>query len=194
MTDIIYTEEEIRNEMWKNIKDYEGVYQISSLGRVKGLDRFYIDRWGNRTQVVGQFLRLTEDKDGYLKVGLRKQGFKQKNFFVHRLVCVHFHSNEKNKPTVNHKDGDKKNNKADNLEFADYKEQMQHAYYMGLQKPKYNEASGNNFLKNEDIKYIREMYKTSNVTQRFLAEKFGCSQGHISDIVLNKKRPEAFMQ
>lgn len=185
MSNAIYTD-----EIWVDIVGFVGMYQISSEGKVKSLTRSLINSRGQYRVINERILKLKTDKDGYLRVGLRKAGQKQKYFFIHRLVCTHFKQNPSDKPTVNHLDGDKKNNKINNLEFATYEEQMEHAYKIGLQKPKYNEESGNNFLKNSEILSMREMYK-SGLTQYKIAEIFKCSQGHVSVVVNNKKRPLA---
>lgn len=90
-------------ENWKDIDGYEGLYQVSDLGRVKSL-------------VMNIFMKFKTDKDGYKSVGLTKNR-KQNYFRVHRLVAAAFIRNDKNKPEVNHIDLDKSNNKLSNLEW-----------------------------------------------------------------------------
>ena len=85
-------------ELWKDIKDYEGVYQVSNLGRVRSL------KFGKE-----RILRTFKDGCGYLMVHLCKDG-KPKMFLVHRLVASSFLENPENLPCVNHKDEDKTNN------------------------------------------------------------------------------------
>ena len=94
------------NEIWKDIKGYEGLYQVSNLGRVK---RFY--------QNNNLIKKPSDDKDGYLIIGLWKEG-KRKTFKVHRLVAEAFIKNTNNYPCINHKDEDPKNNLVDNLEWC----------------------------------------------------------------------------
>lgn len=104
-------------EFWEDIPQYEGLYQISNLGRVKSLPRTSKKRIINK-EIIKVFTKLP---NGYLKVGLSKNG-KTKYYFVHRLVAQVFIPNTNNKPCVNHRDCNKMNNNVDNLEWCTYKE------------------------------------------------------------------------
>ena len=104
-------------EIWKDKKDYEGLYQVSNLGRAKSLDR-YIKGKGHSLQFKkGRILKPMKDNNGYLKVKLCKDG-KEKAFTVHRLVAEAFLPNPHNYPCVNHKDENKQNNNVSNLEWC----------------------------------------------------------------------------
>ena len=96
-------------EEYKDIEGYENLYQISSLGNVKSLNKR-----------KGRILKPAKNNKGYLRVGLCKQG-KRKMYLVHRLVTSAFIENPNNLPQVNHKDEDKTNNAVENLEFCDAK-------------------------------------------------------------------------
>lgn len=100
-------------EEWKDIQNYEGMYQVSNLGNIKSVDR--ID--SKNGQRKGKMLKPYTAHNGYLKVTLCKES-KTKHFAVHRLVAETFISNPNNYPYVNHKDEIKINNKADNLEWC----------------------------------------------------------------------------
>ena len=97
-------------EEWKDIVDYEGLYQVSNLGRVKSL---------NYKQTHKQLLLkpTIKKKTGYCQISLSKNG-KKKLYLVHRLVAKAYLINQDNLPQVNHKDEDKTNNKVDNLEWC----------------------------------------------------------------------------
>ena len=98
-------------EIWKDIEGYEGLYQVSNMGRVKSLGK-----GGTHKQV--HYLKQAKERCGYLFVALCKKG-KVKQFKVHRLVAKAFIPNPNNLSQVNHKDEDKTNNRVDNLEWCD---------------------------------------------------------------------------
>lgn len=104
-------------EIWKDIKDYEGLYQVSNLGRVKSLERL-----DNINHLVKEkILNPKEHTDGHLFVGLFKNG-KGINCKVHILVAKHFIPNVENKPLVHHIDKNKLNNNVDNLMWCTQKQ------------------------------------------------------------------------
>ena len=102
-------------EIWKDIKGYEGLYQVSNMGRIKSL--------GNNKTRKEKILSLKPSNNGYIKVYLCKNG-KQKPFSVHRLVAQAFLPNPDNLPEVNHIDENKENNHVKNLEWCDRKYNM----------------------------------------------------------------------
>ena len=97
---IIFLEVCILIEEWREIEGYEGLYQVSNLGRVKSLSRIAIDRRGIPHYVNERILKQTFDKDGYCLVGLHKDG-KIKSGKVHRLVASAFVDNPHNLPKIN---------------------------------------------------------------------------------------------
>lgn len=103
-------------EEWKDIEGYEGLYQISNLGRVKSLERI-VERIGKGKILVNERIRNVTNCRGYLQVKLFKNK-KYRMFFVHRLVAQAFIPNPNNYPEVNHKDENKENNRVDNLEWC----------------------------------------------------------------------------
>lgn len=105
-------------EIWKNIQGYEGLYQVSNLGRVKSLEK-QRDNGKGIYFTKEKILKLNNDKN-YLGVCLFKNN-KRKPFKVHRLVAEAFIPNPDNLPQVNHKDENKQNNRADNLEWCTQK-------------------------------------------------------------------------
>lgn len=128
-------------EIWKSIKDYEGLYQISNYGRVKSLEKYVKRRKCGIKYFPEIIMKPVSDKDGYLSVTFNVDG-KAKTFKVHRLVAQAFIPNPNDKPQVNHKDGNKKNNNVDNLEWVTGKENIQHAYKTNLM----NQSGENNAM------------------------------------------------
>jgi hypothetical protein len=105
-------------ETWADVKGYEGLYQISNLGAVKSLSRVVNQgKYGNTRVIPETLLRPTDNGNGYLIVGLRKDSGR-KNFYIHRLVAEHFIEKVDGAMYVNHKDYDTQNNTADNLEWC----------------------------------------------------------------------------
>lgn len=108
------------NEEWRDIAGYEGMYEVSSHGRVRSLDRFAKSN-RNATQFVkGRELTLVTMPNGYKATNLNQNG-KGVPKYVHRLVAQAFIPNPSNLPQVNHKDENKSNNCVDNLEWCDNK-------------------------------------------------------------------------
>ena len=106
-------------EIWKTIKEMK-TYEVSNYGNVR-----------RKLQNNYKNLKPFADKDGYLKVCLCENQ-KRLYRFVHRLVAQTFIPNLENKPTVNHIDGNKKNNNLENLEWATYQENNIHALKTNL--------------------------------------------------------------
>ena len=113
-------------EIWKDIdwiEGFEGLYQVSNLGRVKSLDRIITFKDGRIRKFKGKILKQNHDKDGYLMVSLVKNG-NYKYVKVHRLVGQAFIKNIYNKPYIDHIDTDKTNNVFYNLRWVTQKENV----------------------------------------------------------------------
>lgn len=106
-------------EIWKDIENYSGYYQISSYGRVRNVK-------------IGNILTGDINNIGYKRVCLYAPV--KKRFFVHRLVAYHFCEGYQDNLVVNHKDGNKQNNKADNLEWVTRSQNDLHAYKLNLRQ------------------------------------------------------------
>lgn len=107
----------MNNEIWKDIKGYEGFYQVSNMGRVRSLDRIVVTKNSKTLNYKSELKKPSKDKDGYLIVVLYKDK-ERKTCRVHRLVAEHFIPNPNNYPQVNHKDETRDNNNVDNLEWC----------------------------------------------------------------------------
>ena len=114
-----------REEIWKDIKGYEGLYQVSNFGEVcssykyKGIQKHLLHKGVNRC--------------GYYIVSLRKDK-KDKTYLVHRLVAKAFLPNDTNQPVVNHIDGNKLNNNINNLEWCSHSHNTKESFRLGLSK------------------------------------------------------------
>lgn len=174
-------------EEWRPIKGYEGFYEVSSHGRVRSLDRV-VDRcnWCPQNR-QGKILKGTENRDGYIKVRLYKNST-GKVFSVHRLVAQAFLPNLKKLSTINHQDGNKQNNRVDNLEWASYKENNNHAIRTGLKKTKTGAQSQRAKLTQTQVNEIRKEYvpRKRGKNTCTLAKKYGVSQKTIWNIIHNK--------
>lgn len=110
--------ENLQNEEWRNIEGYEGMYQVSNMGRVKSLERYVVkDNKGNLALKQSRLIIPHKQNSGYLYVSLNKKNTR-KNYLVHRLVALAFIDNPNNYLEVNHKDENKLNNISDNLEWC----------------------------------------------------------------------------
>lgn len=173
--------------MWKDVPDYEGYYQISDDGCIISTDRKVASKSGS-VRVAPSTVRVQiQTPNGYRQVILHKEG-KRTRFLVHRLVLMVFCG----EPTgercyANHKNGDKADNRIENLEWVTLGENMIHArdnlnwrHYSGEKNPAAK-------LSNRDIEEIRKLGK-KGVFHRVIAEMFSVSQPHISRIIRGEQR------
>lgn len=122
-------------EIWKDIDGYEKEYQISNCGRIKS--KYKIDRFGRvyEERMIKPHKQHRGDNQ-YINVTLSKDGIK-KRYYVHRLVMKNFNEDYEESLQVNHKDGNKENNKINNLEMVTKSENIKHSYRtLGRKKPK----------------------------------------------------------
>jgi hypothetical protein len=170
----------MEKEVWKDIAGYEGKYKISSLGRVRSLSRYRKSR-GDLLALIKEKVLKPVDYFGYQKVTLRHNNESQ-NYRIHRLVATAFIPNVKNKPFINHKDGNKKNNSVDNLEWVTNQENISHAVKNGRHNLK-GSRHPKSKLEEEEVLKIRELYERKVFTRTELGEMFGVTEGTISYIV-----------
>lgn len=150
-------------EIWKNIEE-DPRYQVSNLGRVKGLK--------------GQFMTPTPDKKGYHRVTFWSIGTKK----LHRLVAGAFISNPDNLPQVNHKNGIKTDNCVSNLEWCTNYHNAHHAMDNGLHVVKRGSDHGMSQISEEDVRLIRFLRK-KGLPRKQLMKEFGVSIHVIKDVI-----------
>ena len=116
----------MEQEQWKPIQEFNGEYEVSNLGRVRSMKRYY--------GVVGRIMPQTIQRKGYYAVTfwMNNKAYCRK---VHRLVIEAFTPNPDSLPCINHIDGNKLNNHVSNLEWCTYQANMQHAVRTGLTHP-----------------------------------------------------------
>lgn len=119
-------------EEWRDVVGYEGLCQVSDLGRVKGVAR-KVNRNGHMVSVPERFLNQSDNTNGYLRVNL-SNGNHVKQAFVHRLVAEAFVDNPKGYKYIDHLDSDRHNNKPDNLVWCTQSENIAAAYSRGRRK------------------------------------------------------------
>lgn len=104
-------------EEWRAVVGYEGLYEVSSFGRVKSLPKVWLKYDGTPLRQKERILKERPTRNGYLRVCLRKNG-KSTDAYIHRLVCEAFLPNPHSFSDVNHKDENKLNNHIENLEWC----------------------------------------------------------------------------
>lgn len=141
-------------EEWRDVAGYEGLYQVSNEGRVRGLTRKASD--GHK---INGIVLKPKMQERYMRVALYDGSGKsgRKIVMVHRLVAAAFVANPENKPQVNHIDGNRLNNHADNLEWCTQSENNKHAWKIGLQP--------HDAMTNATRKKVAQIDNTGNVVK-----------------------------
>jgi AraC-like DNA-binding protein len=165
-------------EVWKDVVGGEGKYQVSSFGQVRSLDRMRTTRGGALAPLKGRLMKQKISKTQYFVIHLR--GLEIEHPSVHRLVAIAFIDNTDNKPTVNHKDGNKQNNNVANLEWSTQSEQMQHAFENNLAK-----RHGGSRYSTKFKQEMKDHYTSSGCSIFALSKLFNVSERTASRIAHN---------
>lgn len=160
-------------EEWRPVVGWEGLYDVSSDGNVRSLDRQVLRRDGSAYLHKGRVLRPTLTNRGYPSVGLQAKGI-SKFVTVHRVVAVAFVPNPRGLEEINHIDGDKQNSRAGNLEWCSRQENCRHATQMRLNPvPK---------LTDEQVREVLARAKTER-NWTAIARAVGTSRDTVSGIL-----------
>jgi len=163
-------------EIWINIKSYEGLYLISSTGKVKSIKK------GNHKDKKNLYLAHDIGYCDHRRVTLVKATIK-KRFLVHRLVYSHFIAPLKKGLVINHLDGDPSNNVVSNLEQVTISENGKHAVKIGLLKVKRGEEVGSSKLTEEDVVNIFKIRSTTKLSYAEIGKSYNVSYSTIGDII-----------
>ena len=155
-------------EVWKPLHGYEGLYEISSYGVVKSVRRFNPNSGKNGMWYPERIMKTRLDGDGYVVLGLTKNG-KMKMCKMHRLVLETF--DKESDLQVNHKDGNKQNNRLDNLEWVTCSENIKHAFRTGL-KSENGSKNPKSKLTEKEVMQICDFFKYTTFTNKQIAEMF----------------------
>lgn len=175
------------NEVWKSVKGYEGIYEVSNTGLVKSLSRpRYCGRAGYKPRITKEQLKVANiDRLGYPRISLSKDG-KTKKGYLHRLVAEAFLKPTDEKNEVNHKDGNKANNNVDNLEWCSRRENMLHSFRTGLKTAKKGQENVTAKLKTTQVSEIKKHAREGTMSQREMAETYKVTIATINYIVNGK--------
>ena len=167
----IFSYKNIMEEVWKDIKDFEGLYQVSNLGNVKRLQ----GKGCSQERIISKSI----NKFGYIYIGLHNKGIYRK-IKAHRLVGIAFIDNPNNKKTINHINGIKTDNRVENLEWCTFLENKQHAVNIGLTNTKGTKHYLSK-LSEKQVLEIREIGLSKSIA--YLSRKYGVSETNVSKII-----------
>lgn len=169
-------------EIWKDIKGYEGLYQVSNLGNVKALLKH---RYNSNALLKEHLLKPSKSKRNYLQVTLTKNNA-NKHLFVHRLVAKAFIPNPNNYPCVNHKDENNQNNNVNNLEWCTYAYNNSYGTRLNkLSKSQINHPKKSKQVNQYDLNgnFIKTWASISQINR-----ELGFNSSHISQCCSHKRK------
>lgn len=178
--------EQIENEVWKPVVDYESLYEISNHGRVKSLHRYVRGKFVDTLRIEKGRIRIPKlNKFGYYTIALNRKGT-HKWVMVHRLVLEAFSINPENKPHVNHINSIRTDNRLENLEWCTPKENMAHCKKIGRTSVWYkrgDEKHPNGKLDEYKVRDIRRMYYEEKMGQIDIAKQLNVNKNAVSAVI-----------
>ena len=166
-------------EIWKDIKEYEGLYQISNLGNIKSVNKK--DSLGRK--VNGKMMKPIKRKDGYLDITLHKNG-EAKHFLIHKIVAKTFIKNKNNYKEINHIDENKRNNNIDNLEWCDRSYNINYGKANKSRRKKLLNKRGKKIAQLDNNKQIIKIFPSLMQTVRELK----LNKSHLSQCCNGKRK------
>jgi hypothetical protein len=173
----------MNTEIWKPVIGFEGRYEVSSLGRIKALAREIQYSDGRRGRLAEKMIRGSRMNAGYISVTFDSKTRR----FVHQVVAEAFLGVSEYRQTVNHKDGNKLNNCINNIEWATYKENNDHARRTGLNN-QHAEKSNLHKYSDQFIQAVRNVHARYAPKYEELGEMFGLTGSHARQIVRYETR------
>lgn len=167
-------------EIWKTIKDYEGLYEVSTLGRVRSLARIITEHNGKSRPLRERILKSVIAGPGYPMVGLHL-GTEQHTKYVHRLVLETFVGPAPKNKLARHLNSNKEDARLSNLDWSTQKENLADRLPLGTANR--GDRCGTAKLTKEQVKRMRKMYATGKYSYKDLAPKFGVWRHTVSNIV-----------
>ena len=174
----------MENEIFKKIFNDLDYFEISNLGRIRSMSREIKIRGKHKGFVKTKFLSFGIDKNGYERIPLLHNG-KRKTYKVHRLVAIAFLPNPELKPQVNHINGIKNDNRTDNLEWCTAKENINHAFRLGLKTGNERDKNG---MSKINTKQIKEITSLIGYTHKEISLKYGVTRSCISTLIRKAKQ------
>lgn len=168
-------------EDWRPVADWEGLYEVSDKGRVRGLERVMKTKQGQR-KYQAKLFTPGRSGNGYLVVSLSNESAGRKvKAHIHSLVAQAFIGPQRRGLDVNHIDGNKHNNRIENLEYTTRSRNIKHAVEIGLRRVLRGVETGQAKLDEDKVRQIRKRL-SEGVVQRAIAREFGVSRGPIDSI------------
>ncbi len=171
------------NEIWKPVVGFEGRYEVSSTGRIKALSREIVYSDGRKGRLPERLIKGTLLNAGYYCVSFDTKTRKS----IHTVVAEAFLGSSEYRQTVNHKDGNKTNNCVENLEWATYKENNNHARKTGLNN-QHGEKTNLSKYSDQFIEAVRNVHAKYSPNYEELGSLFGLTGCHARQIVLHLTR------
>jgi hypothetical protein len=173
-------------EIWKDIPNFEGLYQVSNIGRVKSVDRIRNQSNGKKRFFPEKIIKPFIDDSGYPRICIYTKDATPTKQKVHRLVAMAFIPNPDNKPCVGHLDNDRMNPKVENLVWCTVKENAQHCIKSGRQ----HKLSAEAHPSSKPVIAINKItgQRTKFGSQKHAAKMLGLHQTHVNGVITGRDK------